>query len=162
MSIINNQMASLFTQDHSNAPYTNWSFQITYEWAEGLAQLPVAEAPVAGVPGGVSCEIVRESAPFGTMVVEWAAWRNGLVPDVPSPETDNPNLRLNFARIKPSSPPLDNAGKLHVYRISGEYRYLLLRPIWAPGSGLWMGWTVYDKTPPGVHILSASQFKRVF
>src|SRR5262245_19676683 len=98
-----------FTQAHSTGFfYTRWGFDLHYVWDEGILAMGVATLP--GDTSRVPCEIVRRRAPMGSLTVNWHAERTGGPPELPHPNSSDPNLRLARATWRPTAPLLESNG----------------------------------------------------
>lgn len=107
-------------------PYSDFKFDVSYEYITGVLQAPVADVSSGGAP--IACEFIGVVAPYEAKVVRWTAEREGAEPKVPSPISTDPNCVLRSATRSPAVPvPMPN-GLGFVYRISGVYVYGLVVP----------------------------------
>lgn len=164
-TLINNYIGTGFTEDHTKAPYLEFTVESRYVWDEGLGHLPVAEPPQGGLPGNpgssgtrVASEIVREHAPFGRKEVRFTATRMGAPPVAPHPQSyrNDPNEVFAHADVVVTAPCLQLLGTRR-WSMRGVYTYYLLKPIWME-DGLRSGATPYDMTQEANNIYPPTSF----
>lgn len=111
----------MWKQENRNAPYGEYTCQISYAMDAGDLQIPVC-----GNDGSES-EIVSVAAPFGTKTVAWSVTRTGDKPKIPSPKPANANERLLSMTVAPCTDTL-TANGVKEYRIEGVYVYACRLP----------------------------------
>lgn len=144
-----------FMPDAVTAPYDNWNMTITYKGNMGNGQMPIAAA--FNSPDDVECVTPQLSAPWGEMIVDWVAVRVGQMPVLPSPETDNPNLKFKEYAIACNAPALEPNGQDRKFVVTGTYIYSMKKAPWITDN-LTMGATAYDVKSSPSNTLSPSLF----
>lgn len=124
-----------------------------YETYEGI--LP---GPVAGPPGA-PCRALRIHAPYTIKQVAWRVSRVGARPRVPHFDTSNANEVLMFRKIMPDLPELMKDEVSFIFRVSGQYTYLLLYPPTDQDSYA-TGTSPIVNTPPEALVLQGYQFDK--
>lgn len=137
----------LWSAEHLQASYTDYTIETFYGNDTGILQ-----SPVAGPPGTPS-DMIQVCAAYDQMIIKWMATRVGLKPTVPSPLRPNDaNAVLKSKQITPLAPLLDSDGKTKIYRVSGIYIYNLLLPAEVVNNGYLnypMGAPPYQTTGKG-------------
>lgn len=115
------------TQDHLDFPYLVQQLVVDYYGDEGLLQVAVG-APFVSGGEKVPCKIVRTHAPIMRKLVTYNYVRIGVIPVVPPPETDDPNLvLLEHRRLFWGS--WQEGTAIPRYARSGEYEYAMRVPL---------------------------------
>lgn len=127
---------------------TNYIIETSYSHSTGIIGVPYA------APDGTGQAIVKVSAASMRKIVRWMAQHIGKQPVLPHWITENGNDVLVSKTIVPINPQPD-ADMRNIWRVSGEYVYLLRTPQPAE-QGLVTGWIPYGN--PGQFIVEGSTF----
>jgi hypothetical protein len=115
------------TDQHQIAPYLVQELHTVYVGDEGLLQVPLG-VPFAAGSAQIPSKVVRTHAPVMRKIVTYNYVRLGLIPAIPPPETDDPNLRLLEHRRNPVA-SFQVGNSLFAYAVTGEYEYAVLTPL---------------------------------
>jgi hypothetical protein len=153
----------MFTADHQQYPYQDYTVEVRYIWDEGLTGIAIAADPgtVSTSQGSrVACEVVREKAPYGRKEVRFTGSRLGGPPAVPHPFSyrNDANEVFQHADVIVAAPAKQLRG-FRRWRIRGTYTYILIKPIWVD-DGLRSGATPYDVTQEAENVYPANTFNR--
>lgn len=141
------------TQDAQYGIYLTNSQVTVYAYNTGKTALPVAAAD------GTSAEIVQRHAKSGGKAVFFALERYGLMPLIPGVEESDSNIVFMGGHVAVSAPAITMDGYTYTYRVEGRYFYAFKVPVWVDTTtGLPMGSTTIDRTPPSQNVLPAALF----
>lgn len=101
-----------------------FSMSTTYEWNEGLVQLPLAGEKN---DGSLPCAIIRLHSPIGVKVVAWSI-ESVDAPKIPHPADVEPGSVFLRSSISGQVPVVDASGNHKCWRLSGTYYYALKTP----------------------------------
>lgn len=147
---------SLWSEEHLRARYTQYTVTKTFHWNNGTLQVPIA-APVAGTL--VECEVVSHSAPYGSLVVQWMAEREGEKPMLPDPQPTDLNLELESFTHSFVTSKMSEDGKTRIFLASGTIVYICKTPV-PPSSGFPFAAVPYETTPKASNVYLASDFSQ--
>lgn len=125
-------MSVEYFQDASTAYY---AIERDHFRDAGVMALPVYGAPSQDrydLPNGggtpFSCAVIRTHAPIETMIIKWAAVKEGQAPYVPNPYLFNNNYVFLRGR-RSGAIPMQMAGYAgHAWSVSGVYEYAVISP----------------------------------
>jgi hypothetical protein len=144
--------SNLFTPDQVVSPYTTWKIVTRYSNRSGIIQVPVANVD------GTAAELVKVSANRMVQLVTWTATRQGAMPYLVGPVTNDPNRTLSDWDLIPHSTDLMSDGTTHVYTVEGWYLYLLTQPITIQSGQFFMGGSPVDLTTASMNVIGPAQF----
>lgn len=92
-----------------------------YEYESGLrVQTPMGKESADG-------DVVRVHSARYTKVIEWSYNRWNAWPEVPHPDTGDPNLVLLRAEVQPQK-PIQGPNGTRLFKIVGRYEYAFIKP----------------------------------
>jgi hypothetical protein len=112
--------------------YNDYRIDVIVEGHECVYYAPVAGDFTPGVPSSYIPPVaVSVASPYSTKTIRWTASRLGLKPKAPSPYTPGtkatPKTEIYLGgHATPAVPAYAADAKTKVWRMSGEYRYLML------------------------------------
>jgi hypothetical protein len=117
----------VFASDNVSNPHDWYTIETRYIWENGTVQLPIAMQGANASP--LAASIVQLSSPYGLKVITWTAQRKGMQPILPDPAPDNANQALGKWEVFFHNDMYCADLATAIYKRSGYYAYLLLKPI---------------------------------
>jgi len=127
--------------EQAKGRYLIWGCNVQVIYNAGLLQIPVAVDPSTALNATDAekkppCSIVRTAAAWGKKIITYRARRLGIVPDFPTPATDNPNETLEAAAVDVDGMFPDVGGVLREYAGGAVYVFILSQPLTAWEQGV--------------------------
>lgn len=134
--------------------YTDYRIDVSILTDDHTIQLPIASRG-----SKARSRIIRTAAPTSKKIVQWTAERIEDDPLVPHPISLDPNEVLHKWRLDPVTPIPAADGVNMIYRISGEYTYLLQDAV-EPGQAVTVGAQPNLRTSADERFIPASAFSQ--
>jgi len=144
-----------FNPNHIQNQYAGFSASNHYVFSEGVMVIPVA-GPKTNPP--IRARKVRLHSPHGFRIYTWVAERHRVKPLLPAPVPQNDDEVLLHWEIVAGPPDIERGGRSHFYRVTGEYVFALLVPIFHDSGTFRMTGSPYDITPPSANLINPGDF----